>query len=274
MEKTPFPISVRAGPHILPIDQKKVSPELSSTPSLSVRNWSAVFIATLAAYHCYAYFAEQIFSSNVSAGALFAVLSMGLMLFVIFYFTIYARISNWCRPMKPVICSLYEQPFWDQERFWKLNDNPLVEIFAGSPIKNLISRCQGVKMGKQVFDNGCGYSEPYMVEIGDYCTFNQKTGLQGHSLEDGIFKSDVIRVGDRCTLGVASFVHYGSVIGDDVDIRTDAFVMKGTIIGNGEVWTGNPAQLMTSEQDFNGEVQSAPAPTTLHINEDCKSHAA
>ena len=69
-------------------------------------------------------------------------------------------------------------------------------------------------------------------------------------MEDGTFKCDTIQIGDRTTLGVQAFVHYGGEIGDDVDIRTDAFVMKGSLILDREIWTGNPAQQMMPDQCF------------------------
>ena len=60
-------------------------------------------------------------------------------------------------------------------------------------------------------------------------------------MEDGTFKSDRITVGDRCTLGTSAFCHYATTIGDGAVIRTDAFLMKGSEVGPGTCWGGNPA---------------------------------
>ena len=51
--------------------------------------------------------------------------------------------------------------------------------------------------------------EKTLVTIGDDCTLNAEVTIQCHSQEDGAFKSDHIRIGDGCTLGVGAFVHYG-----------------------------------------------------------------
>jgi tetrahydrodipicolinate N-succinyltransferase len=57
-----------------------------------------------------------------------------------------------------------------------------------------------------------------------------------------VFKSDVIRIGDRCTLGTRAFVHYGVDIGDDVVIEADSFLMKGETPRPGTTWRANPAR--------------------------------
>ena len=65
--------------------------------------------------------------------------------------------------------------------------------------------------------------------------------MQGHSLEDGTFKSGPITIGDQATLGTGSFVHYGATIGDAAIIDADSFVMKGEHIPPRSRWQGNPA---------------------------------
>jgi acetyltransferase-like isoleucine patch superfamily enzyme len=65
-------------------------------------------------------------------------------------------------------------------------------------------------------------------------------------MENGIFKSDHIRVGDGCTLGSNAFVHYGTTIGDGATLGTDAFLMKGTHVPTGARWHGNPARDVAS----------------------------
>jgi non-ribosomal peptide synthetase-like protein len=217
------------------------------------RNWTMLAFTIVSSVMLYRGFGEQMFESSLFAGALLSAYAMALLFIRSFYNILYERAANWYRPMKPRVCSLYERAFWDHERYWKLStDRIRDQAFAGTPIKNLISRCQGVRLGKQVFDNGCNFPEPFLVKVGDHCAFNRGSAAQGHSMEDGTFKCDTIQLGDRCTLGVQAFVHYSVDMGDDVDIRTDAFVMKGSIILDRETWTGNPAQQMMPDQCFKG----------------------
>ena len=187
----------------------------------------------------------------VMVGTILGVFGVSFLLLRAFYNILWERAALWLRPMEPVVCSLYDKTFWDHERFWKLSNDPISRaVFSGTPIKNWLSRAQGMKIGKQVFDDGCGVSEPKLVTVGDYCNLNYHSALQSHSLEDGMFKADHIRVSDNCNLGVEAFVHYGVEIGTGAEVRTDAFVMKGSVIADGETWCGNPAEEMAPEQNF------------------------
>jgi len=47
-----------------------------------------------------------------------------------------------------------------------------------------------VRIGRRVFDDGCGIAERTLVSIGDHCTLNAGSVIQCHSMEDGIFKAD------------------------------------------------------------------------------------
>jgi non-ribosomal peptide synthetase-like protein len=70
------------------------------------------------------------------------------------------------------------------------------------------------------------------------------TRIQGHSLEDGTFKSDHSTLGARCTVGVAAVVHYGVTMGDGSVLAADSFLMKGEDVPAHARWGGNPAREM------------------------------
>ncbi|MEP1206172.1 MAG: Pls/PosA family non-ribosomal peptide synthetase [Rhizobiaceae bacterium] len=220
----------------------KLKSNLITLGLFTARNLSIVFLMLLMTATIHQIWGIEIINSPVFAAFVLACSMIGLAVLLPLYCIMFERLQNLHRPMKPVICSLYERHFWDHERFWKLNINHYLTIFDGTPIKNFLTRCQGVKLGRMVYDGGAGISEPHMVEIGDYACLNIETSLQGHSLEDGTFKSDSIKIGDRSTVGVKGFVHYGVEAGNDAVIGADAFVMKGSVIGDDEHWSGNPAK--------------------------------
>jgi len=144
--------------------------------------------------------------------------------------------------LQPMMSTIYDQSFWSVERHWKVADTPLNSMFGGTPFKNVISRMLGVTVGKQVFDDGCSVTEKTLGEIGDHCTLNEESTLQGHSLEEGVFKSDFIKVGNGVTLGINSFAHYGVTMGDNAILAADSFLMKGETVEANEIWQGNPAK--------------------------------
>ena len=146
------------------------------------------------------------------------------------------------RRLQPLYCSLYDRRYWRHERRWKLSQAGFLGLFNGTPFKPLFLRLLGVRIGRRVFDDGCGMPERSLIEIGDYCTLNEGSSLHSHSLEDGTFKSDRIRVGNGCTVGTGAFVHYGVDLADGVVVTPGSFLMKGSSAPAGTTWRGNPAR--------------------------------
>jgi non-ribosomal peptide synthetase-like protein len=164
-----------------------------------------------------------------------------ILVFTTVYFVLVDRAVNGFRRLHPQLCSIYQRTFWQHERFWKVPSSGFVQIFNGTPLKPLIWRLLGARMGRRVFDDGCGLVERSLVEVGDDCTLAVGSLLQCHSLEDGVFKSDRITIGAGCTIGTSAFVHYGTVMGDGAMLATDSFLMKGESVPPGARWGGNPA---------------------------------
>src|SRR5690606_41577615 len=111
-------------------------------------------------------------------------------------------------------------------------------LFAGTPFKNMISRLLGTRTGKCVYDDGSVATERTLVEVGDYCTLNEFSILQSHSMEDGIFKSDIVRLGAGTTVGSTTLVHSGVTTGEQTIIDSDCFVMKGETPPGKTYWRG------------------------------------
>ena len=156
-------------------------------------------------------------------------------------FTLAARAVTGFRPLRPRYCSIYDRQFWQHERYWKVPSVAFLRLFDGTPFKPAIWRLLGVRIGRRVFDDGCGIVERSLTTVGDGATLNMASVLQAHSLEDGTFKSDRISIGPGCTIGTAAFVHYAVTAGDGALIEADSFVMKGSSIPAGARWLGNPA---------------------------------
>ncbi|MCM3486929.1 hypothetical protein M3684_14765 [Kocuria rosea] len=71
-------------------------------------------------------------------------------------------------------------------------------------------------------------------------------------MEDGAFKLDGITIGNGCTFGVNSYIHYGIDVGDGAVVET-ASLMKSEEIPVGATFGDNPAR----------ELSTRPAPSTL-----------
>ena len=159
------------------------------------------------------------------------------------FFIVLDRASIGFKRLKPKLVSIYDPYFWSHERYWKLTALPILAMFVGTPLRGMLLRAIGMKVGAKLFDGGAGIPELSLVEVGDYTNLNEGCVLQAHSLEEGVFKSDYIRLGNRCSLGPGAFVHYGVSTGDDVVIDADSFLMKGETLDSHTGWRGNPARL-------------------------------
>ena len=176
-----------------------------------------------------------------SLGAVvFPIALLTVTIFMIAYSVLLERAAGGFRALKPQFCSIYDPYFWWHERFWKMFFNGV--RFNGTPLRTMIWRLLGVRMGNRVFDDGCTIVEKTLVTIGDDCTLNQGAVIQSHSLEDGTFKSDHITIGSDCTIAIGAFVHYGVTIGDGAEIGPDSFLMKGEEVPPHARWGGNPAR--------------------------------
>lgn len=165
--------------------------------------------------------------------------------FVVALFVLAERTVCGFRSLQPRTCSIYQREFWRHERFWKLAPTAYVHLFDGTPFKPMLWRLLGVPIGRGVFDDGLSITERTLVRIGDRCTFAMGSHLQSHTLEDGIFKSEEIELGDDCTVGTGALVNYGAVMDRGSQLAPDSFLIKGSRMEPGSRWGGNPAMEVT-----------------------------
>jgi len=203
--------------------------------------WMFVFLITVLTGIAGDFYA----SMGAAAIALDLVLSTVL---GIAYWILVERIVTGFKPLPVLFCSIYEPAMWRHERYWKVPSTAYLTAFAGTPFINVILRGLGTRVGRRVFNDGCGIPERSLVTIGDDCTLNVMSTIQCHSQEDGTFKSDYSILGSNVTLGTGSHVHYGVTIGDDAELTADCFVMKGEQVPAGARWGGNPAHEISDRQ--------------------------
>ena len=200
-------------------------------------HWFAEFCAIYLIALTAATVGARSFPGMFAAASALTLIALALNLFV-------ERASIGFAPLKPEIATVYDAAFWRIERHWKLSSTWLAGAFAGTPMRSLVLRLLGVKVGRKVFDDGCTLTERTLVEIGDGANLNRECTIQAHSLEEGVFKSDYVRIGAGCTIGPAAFVHYGVVMNEATQLDADAFLMKGEITPAGSRWRGNPARIL------------------------------
>ena len=189
-----------------------------------------LWTAALAAYDRFGVFALFAATLAIAGGS-------------IVLFVLLERASLAFGRLQPKLASIYDPYFWFHERHWKLSESPITRMFGGTPFRSMMFRAMGMKVGSKVFDCGRSITERTLTEVGDYANLNEGCVLQAHSLEEGVFKSDYIRLGEGCSIGPGAFVHYGVTMGDHVVLDADSFLMKGEVLESDTAWRGNPAKL-------------------------------
>jgi non-ribosomal peptide synthetase-like protein len=204
----------------------------------------ALWTAALASYDRFGVFALFAATLAITGGSLV-------------FFILLERASLAFKQLEPKIASIYDPYFWFHERHWKLSESPVTQLFSGTPFRPMMLRAMGMKVGAKVFDCSRSITERTLTEVGDYANLNEGCVLQAHSLEEGVFKSDFIRLGSGCSLGAGAFVHYGVMMGDHVVLDADSFLMKGEVLDSHTGWRGNPAKLV--RRYAAGDAPSRPA---------------
>ena len=171
------------------------------------------------------------------------VLGVFAFVFSVFWAWFVERASLGFKWLSPQIALVLDKYYWFHERHWHLFGlTDIAGAFSGTPFKNIFSRLEGVRMGKKVFDDGVRWTEYSLIEIGDYTNLNFHSTIWPHSLEEGVFKSDYIKIGSGCTLHSGSLTHYGVTMGDHVVLGPASYLMKGEILDPHTRWQGNPAK--------------------------------
>ena len=217
---------------------RKTRHNVATAAALLVSRWFVQFLALSVMTLTAQTFGVTNFPAMAIAAGVVGVGALGVFIFV-------ERASIGFGRLKPDLATIYDPAFWRVERHWKLSDSALAYLFSGTPMRNVVSRLLGVRIGRKVFDDGCLLSERTLVEIGDYANLNHASFIQSHSLEEGVFKSDFVRIGADCSLGVGAFVHYGVVMQEGTSLDADSFLMKGEITPPHSRWRGNPARLVS-----------------------------
>ena len=219
----------------------KTRRNLAAIAGLIASRWAVAFLGVYAFGWTAAVFgANDVLAMTIATGA--------VLLATVALFIFMERASIAFGRLEPEMATVYDPAFWRIERHWKLSDNMLAGAFGGTPMRNLISRMLGVKIGRKVFDAGCILSERTLIEIGDEANLNEHVLVQAHSLEEGVFKSDYVKIGKGASVGVAALVHYGVTLGEDSHLDPDSFLMKGEIMPPRSRWRGNPAKMVAGGQ--------------------------
>ena len=125
--------------------------------------------------------------------------------------------------------------------FLRLVNLTFLDFITPTFLNIMYFRLIGAKIGKNVQLNTININDPWLLEIGDGSVIGGGSSINCHTVERGNLILEKVKIGKKCTIGAQSLVWPGCVIGDGSILATKSVLKKRTIIGNKEIWKGNPA---------------------------------
>lgn len=110
-------------------------------------------------------------------------------------------------------------------------------------LSRIIYRSLGARMGEFSYSAGL-ILDPHLVEMGNDCLVGDQALLTPHLIDGERVLFSPIRLGDDVTIGARSIVLAGAQIGNGAVIAAGSVVPSFTVIGDHEIWAGNPARLI------------------------------
>ena len=115
-------------------------------------------------------------------------------------------------------------------------------MFRGSPIWTAYLRWNGARLGRRVYVNSLAVSDHNLLEFGDDVVIGQDVHLSGHTVEHGMVKTGVVRLGHRVTIGLGTVVNIDVDIGADTQVGALSLVPKHTTLAPGAIYAGIPVK--------------------------------
>jgi len=135
--------------------------------------------------------------------------------------------------------------------FYIILFNSLIRThFIPFPLMRLVYLALGARLGENTYSAGA-ILDPPLTNIGDNSIIGHDAVLFSHVIEGRNFTFNAIRIGNNVTVGAAAVIMPDVVIGDGAIVSVGAVVIKGTRIGEGEVWGGVPARRLKSLKQGN-----------------------
>jgi acetyltransferase-like isoleucine patch superfamily enzyme len=115
-------------------------------------------------------------------------------------------------------------------------------LYCGSPIWTMYLRMNGARVGRRVYVNSPGVVDHNLVEVGDDVVVGAGVHLAGHTVEDGVLKTGVVRLGRGVTVGLDSIIDIGVEIGERCQVGALSLVPKHSTLEADAVYIGIPVR--------------------------------
>ena len=115
-------------------------------------------------------------------------------------------------------------------------------LFRGSPVWTAYVRMNGARIGRRVFINTVSIADHNLLEIGDDVVIGADVHISGHTVEGGLLKTALVRLGSEVTIGLGSVIDIDVEIGRGSQIGALTFVAKHSRLEGHATYVGIPAR--------------------------------
>jgi acetyltransferase-like isoleucine patch superfamily enzyme len=123
------------------------------------------------------------------------------------------------------------------------------QLLRGTPVWTSYLRLCGARIGRRVYVNTLGLSDYNLLEFGDDVVIGSDVHIAGHTVEGGVVKTAVVRLGAGVTIGIGSIVEIGVSAGDRAQVGALSFVPKHTVLASETLYVGIPAHPIESGRE-------------------------
>jgi non-ribosomal peptide synthetase-like protein len=144
-----------------------------------------------------------------------------------------------------VVKPLWSRFIWNNELVngvYEAVAAPTMAPLMGTPFLAAYLRLMGCKVGKWCYLGTTLFSEFDLVQIGDRSCLNLGATIQTHLFEDRVFKADVIKIEEDCSIGNMAVVLYGTEMKAGSNLGPLSVLMKGEMLPAGSSWQGTPCE--------------------------------
>lgn len=144
-----------------------------------------------------------------------------------------------------------EYPLWGwyYMRWWlcrKIEALAPVKYLTASPLLNLYYRLMGAKIGKDCYIATEFVHSYDLLSIGDYSSIGYETRVFGFTIEKGLLKIGMTKIGDRCNIGTRVVISHNTIINNDAVLADLAMLPAEKEIPPLQSYHGSPAIPMNS----------------------------
>lgn len=125
----------------------------------------------------------------------------------------------------------------------RLFAGPLVR---GSPVWTAYLRANGARIGRRVYINTLSISDHNLLDFGDDVVIGADVHISGHTVEHGIVRTGIVRLGRNVTIGLGSVIDIDVVIPDECQVGALSLVPKHTVLESAGIYVGVPVAPLQS----------------------------